>query len=89
MGCMSKKLKYQIMVFMITYLQVGVNSGYKAVVASCKSLQEMERPLQLDNQFFGWADFAFMLGLTIGAFALGHLGDYMDLRKYLLGYSLA
>lgn len=30
-----------------------------------------------------------MLGLTIGAFSLGHLGDVIDLRLYLLLYSLA
>jgi len=43
----------------------------------------------MDNNFFGYADFIFMLGLTIGAFVLGRYGDIIDLRLYLLIYSIA
>lgn len=84
----SKKLYYQSMAFVISFLYIAVNHGQRSVIASSKLVQEKEQKLPIDQAFHATSDFFLMVGMATGSYSMGRLSDYIDLRLMLCGYSL-
>ncbi len=79
----TKRLAYQISVFLLTFLTYAAFHSCRAVWSYSKDFIRRDPNFSMTDDDFGTVDLVFLLCYSSALYGFGWLGDKLDLRIYL------